>query len=176
MEDLLKLKELLDMDTFAPVGRQLQQRAWLMHWALFVFFNHENGMNALADLYLSDRQARALLLHPPLCLAVLCFFCFFLPPPGAVHVGAAPLVGSAPRLLGLSPRLRPGCCLLWTAPPTHPPLPASLPSFRQVHHGHPADQPAPAALPGGGGGGQQAAADSAEGPAEGHLPGGRAAA
>lgn len=58
MEDLLKLKELLDLDTFAPVARQLQQKAWLMHWALFVFFNHENGMNALIDLFLQDRYAR----------------------------------------------------------------------------------------------------------------------
>lgn len=60
MEDLAKLKELLDLDTFAPVARQLQQKAWLMHWALFVFFNHENGMNALADLFLSDRYITAI--------------------------------------------------------------------------------------------------------------------
>lgn len=60
MEDLVKLKELLDLDTFAPVSRQLQQKAWLMHWALFVFFNHENGLNALADLFLSDRYITAL--------------------------------------------------------------------------------------------------------------------
>lgn len=55
MEDLLKLKEALDLDTFAPVARQLQAKAWLMHWSLFVFFNHENGMNALIDLFLQDR-------------------------------------------------------------------------------------------------------------------------
>lgn len=55
MDDLLKLKELLDVDSFAPVGQQLQQKAWLMHWALFVFFNHENGMNALIDLFMQDR-------------------------------------------------------------------------------------------------------------------------
>lgn len=55
MEDLLKLKEALDLDTFAPVAKQLQAKAWLMHWSLFVFFNHENGMNALIDLFLQDR-------------------------------------------------------------------------------------------------------------------------
>ena len=55
MDDLLKLKELLELDTFGPVTRQLQQKAWLMHWSLFVFFNHENGMNALIDLFLQDR-------------------------------------------------------------------------------------------------------------------------
>lgn len=55
MEDLLKLKEALDMDTFTPVAKQLQQKAWLMHWSLFVFFNHDNGMNALIDLFMQDR-------------------------------------------------------------------------------------------------------------------------
>ncbi len=55
MEDLLKLKEALDLDTFAPVAKQLQQKAWLMHWSLFVFFNHENGLNALIDLFMQDR-------------------------------------------------------------------------------------------------------------------------
>lgn len=32
MDDILKLKELLDADTFAPVAKQLQQKAWLLHW------------------------------------------------------------------------------------------------------------------------------------------------
>ena len=55
MDDILKLKELLDVDTFTPVAKQLQQKAWLMHWSLFIFFNHENGMNALIDLFMQDR-------------------------------------------------------------------------------------------------------------------------
>lgn len=96
MDDLLRLKELIDLDAAAPlpapaeaeasagaegaagagagassssssaasaqVARSLQSRAWLMHAALFVCFNHENGLNALADLYLSDRYASALTL------------------------------------------------------------------------------------------------------------------
>jgi translation initiation factor 3 subunit E len=63
MDDLTKLKETLDLDTFAPVARQLQQKAWLMHWALFVFFNHENGMNALIDLFMQDRYITAIQLN-----------------------------------------------------------------------------------------------------------------
>ena len=58
MDDILKLKEMLDVDTFAPVAKQLQQKAWLMHWSLFVFFNHENGLNALIDLFMQDRWGR----------------------------------------------------------------------------------------------------------------------
>ncbi|KAI3430214.1 hypothetical protein D9Q98_004812 [Chlorella vulgaris] len=60
MDDVLKLKELLDVDTFAPVAKQLQQKAWLMHWSLFVFFNHENGLNALIDLFMQDRYLTAI--------------------------------------------------------------------------------------------------------------------
>jgi hypothetical protein len=37
------------------VAKQLQQKAWLMHWSLFVFFNHENGLSALIDLFMQDR-------------------------------------------------------------------------------------------------------------------------
>lgn len=73
MDDILKLKEMIDVDTFAPVAKQLQQKAWLMHWSLFVFFNHENGLNALIDLFMQDRWGP---LHewPPcrLCLPVGC--------------------------------------------------------------------------------------------------------
>ena len=57
LEDLMKLRDIIDTNTFTPVLVQLQQRTWLMHWALFVFFNHENGRNAIIDLFLSDRQA-----------------------------------------------------------------------------------------------------------------------
>ena len=52
----MKLKDIIDTNTFTPPLVQLQQRTWLMHWALFVFFNHDNGRNAIIDLFLSDRQ------------------------------------------------------------------------------------------------------------------------
>lgn len=55
LDDLTKLKEIIDANTFAPILQQLQQRVWLMHWALFVFFEHENGRNAIIDLFFQDR-------------------------------------------------------------------------------------------------------------------------
>lgn len=30
---------------------QLQQRSWLIHWSLFVFFNHEKGRDGIIDLF-----------------------------------------------------------------------------------------------------------------------------
>lgn len=58
LDDLMKLKDIVDANTFAPVLTQLQQRAWLMHWSLFVFFNHENGRNAIIDLFFQERCAQ----------------------------------------------------------------------------------------------------------------------
>jgi hypothetical protein len=55
LEELLKLKELVDANTFMPMLQQLQQRTWLMHWGLFVFFNHENGRNLIIDNLFQDR-------------------------------------------------------------------------------------------------------------------------
>ena len=49
------LQDVIDANTFAPLLVQLQQRTWLMHWALFVFFNHENGRNAIIDLFMQER-------------------------------------------------------------------------------------------------------------------------
>ena len=55
-EDLMKLKEIIDSNTFAPILEQLQQRCWLMHWSLYIFFNHDNGRNQIIDLFFQDRQ------------------------------------------------------------------------------------------------------------------------
>jgi hypothetical protein len=36
----------------------LQQRSWLLHWALFVFFNKEGGLDSLLDFLLRERSVR----------------------------------------------------------------------------------------------------------------------
>jgi translation initiation factor 3 subunit E len=44
-----------------PALRQLQQRTWLIHWSLFVFFNHESGRNLIVDmLFNNDRYLNAI--------------------------------------------------------------------------------------------------------------------
>ncbi|KAK9805784.1 hypothetical protein WJX73_009832 [Symbiochloris irregularis] len=60
LDDLMKLKDIIDSNTFAPLLTQLQQRSWLMHWSLFVFFNHENGRNAIIDLFFQERYLNAI--------------------------------------------------------------------------------------------------------------------
>jgi hypothetical protein len=50
---VVRLREALDNQlAFATPLMQLQQRTWLMHWALHVYFNTDNGKNALIDLFL----------------------------------------------------------------------------------------------------------------------------
>jgi len=62
-EDMTRLKEIIDAKMGAnPLG-QLTQRTWLAHWSLFVFFNHENGRNAIIDLFFQDRYLSAIQTH-----------------------------------------------------------------------------------------------------------------
>lgn len=43
------------LQNFASPLNQLQQRTWLMHWSLFIFFNHDSGRNGIIDLFFSER-------------------------------------------------------------------------------------------------------------------------
>ena len=41
MEEINKLKEIIDTRLFNNPLAQLQHRTWLIHWSLFPLFNHE---------------------------------------------------------------------------------------------------------------------------------------
>ncbi|CAL5066398.1 unnamed protein product [Urochloa decumbens] len=60
LEELNRLKEIIDAKNFSSPLNQLQNRIWLMHWALFIFFNHENGRNGIIDLFFQDRYLNAI--------------------------------------------------------------------------------------------------------------------
>eukprot|EP00123_Amoebidium_parasiticum_P011305 comp20637_c0_seq1/m.26716 comp20637_c0_seq1/g.26716 ORF comp20637_c0_seq1/g.26716 comp20637_c0_seq1/m.26716 type:complete len:445 (-) comp20637_c0_seq1:140-1474(-) len=53
MEDMNRLRDSIDSKT--PTGpqalQQLHQRTWLIHWGLFVFFNHPKGRDAIIDMF-----------------------------------------------------------------------------------------------------------------------------
>eukprot|EP00045_Choanoeca_perplexa_P022403 m.9427 g.9427 ORF g.9427 m.9427 type:complete len:436 (+) comp9418_c0_seq1:30-1337(+) len=52
LEDMNLLLEYIDgKNNFTP-AQQLQQRAWLMHWSLFIFFNHSDTPEGLLDLFM----------------------------------------------------------------------------------------------------------------------------
>ena len=72
LEDLNKLQEYIDSKTYSSPLTQLQQRIWLLHWSLFVFFNHENGLNFLLDMLLQDRYLNAIQTGAPHLLRYIC--------------------------------------------------------------------------------------------------------
>ncbi|RLN36192.1 eukaryotic translation initiation factor 3 subunit E-like [Panicum miliaceum] len=49
-----------ERSNFSSPLNQLQSRIWLMHWSLFIFFNHENGRNGIIDLFFQDRYLNAI--------------------------------------------------------------------------------------------------------------------
>merc|ERR1712055_656247 len=56
LEDLNRLKTFIDESTFGSNLQTLQQRTWLIHWSLFVFFNHPKGRDHIIDLFLFQPQ------------------------------------------------------------------------------------------------------------------------
>lgn len=41
-----------NFQTFGSALLSLQQRTWLIHWSLFVFFNHPKGRDLIIDMFL----------------------------------------------------------------------------------------------------------------------------
>lgn len=53
MEEVQKLKENIDTRLFNNPLAQLQHRTWLIHWALYPFFNYEPARDVLTELFFS---------------------------------------------------------------------------------------------------------------------------
>ena len=53
MEEITKVKELIDTRLFNNPLAQLQHRTWLLHWSLFVYYNHQEGRTLLLETFLS---------------------------------------------------------------------------------------------------------------------------
>uniref|UniRef100_A0A0K8TSV8 Eukaryotic translation initiation factor 3 subunit E n=1 Tax=Tabanus bromius TaxID=304241 RepID=A0A0K8TSV8_TABBR len=51
LEDLIKLREFIDSHTFSNI-EALQQRTWLIHWSILVFFNHTKGRDLIIEMFL----------------------------------------------------------------------------------------------------------------------------
>ncbi|KAK8362483.1 hypothetical protein V6Z11_A03G107300 [Gossypium hirsutum] len=56
LEELNRLKEIIDSKSFSSPLNQVQSRIWLMHWSLFIFFNHDNGRTQIIDLFNQDKE------------------------------------------------------------------------------------------------------------------------
>jgi len=56
VEELDKLQQFIDESTFGSNLQTLQQRTWLIHWSLFVYFNHPRGRDSIIDHFLYTKQ------------------------------------------------------------------------------------------------------------------------
>nr|QBH73832.1 eukaryotic translation initiation factor 3 subunit E [Carausius morosus] len=52
LEDLNKLREFIDSTSFGSALQHLHQRTWLIHWSLFIFFNHGKGRDLIIEMFL----------------------------------------------------------------------------------------------------------------------------
>ncbi|KAK9126555.1 hypothetical protein Scep_015401 [Stephania cephalantha] len=71
LEELNRLREIIDAKNFSSPLNQLQSRIWLMHWSLFIFFNHDSGRSGIIDLFLYDRYLNAIQTNAPHLLRYL---------------------------------------------------------------------------------------------------------
>lgn len=52
LEDLTRLRDYIDNANFSTV-QALQQRTWLIHWSVLVFFNHPKGRDLIIETFLN---------------------------------------------------------------------------------------------------------------------------
>ncbi|XP_031278542.1 eukaryotic translation initiation factor 3 subunit E-like [Pistacia vera] len=72
LEELNQLKEKVDdSKSFTSPLSQMQSRIWLMHWSLFIFFNHDNGRTQIIDLFNQDKYLNAIQTNAPHLLRYL---------------------------------------------------------------------------------------------------------
>ncbi|KAJ1490601.1 PCI domain-containing protein, partial [Baffinella frigidus] len=76
VEDLYKLREIIDTKQFSSHLVQLQQRTWLIHWSLFVYFKpqvatHPNFRGDVIDLFFSPAYLNTIQTNCPHILRYL---------------------------------------------------------------------------------------------------------
>jgi len=71
VEDMTRLKDAVENRGYPNPLAQTRARTWLLHWSLFVFFNHENGRNAIIDLFFQERYMQSIQAEAPHLLRYL---------------------------------------------------------------------------------------------------------
>jgi translation initiation factor 3 subunit E len=70
-KSLAQLKEVIESKSFMSPLKQLQQRTWLLHWSLFVFFKHQPSRTGIVDLCFHDKYMNAIQTTCPYILRYL---------------------------------------------------------------------------------------------------------
>ena len=71
LEELQKVKESIDTKLFNQPLAQLQQRTWLVHWALFPLFNFEGARDQILELFFSPNYINTIQTSCPWVLRYL---------------------------------------------------------------------------------------------------------
>lgn len=71
LADISRIHDVIETTTVMTPVEQLQQRTWLLHWALFVFAWHEEGRDAIVDFMLQSRCVEAIQSNAPWLLRYL---------------------------------------------------------------------------------------------------------
>eukprot|EP00871_Galdieria_phlegrea_P000894 jgi/Galph1/1805/GphlegSOOS_G471.1 len=73
LDDMTLLRDAIDGQgrfSLNPL-QQLQHRTWLIHWSLFVFFNHPTGRNGIIDLFFHEKYLNTIQTNCPHILRYL---------------------------------------------------------------------------------------------------------
>lgn len=65
LRDLGELRTEIDRRVFSDHLEQLQQRTWLVHWSLFIFFNLEGGLSEMVDFLFQEKLINTILTNCP---------------------------------------------------------------------------------------------------------------
>lgn len=55
LEDLKELRQEIDRQVFSDHFAQLQQRTWMIHWSMFIFFNLEGGLGTMMEFLMQEK-------------------------------------------------------------------------------------------------------------------------
>ncbi|PVU98515.1 hypothetical protein BB559_001497 [Furculomyces boomerangus] len=59
-QDVIKLRDTIEKSPYTDPSQQLQRRIWLLHWSLFVFFNHPNGRDGILEMMLMSQYSNTI--------------------------------------------------------------------------------------------------------------------
>ncbi|KAI9319385.1 eIF3 subunit 6 N terminal domain-containing protein [Dichotomocladium elegans] len=71
VEEMQKLREAIDHKSTATPLQQLQQRTWLIHWSLFIIFNHPRGRDSIIDMFFAPQYINTIQTSCPWVLRYL---------------------------------------------------------------------------------------------------------
>jgi len=71
VDDMNRLRDAIENDASTSALAKMNQRVWLLHWSLFVFFNHHNGRNLIMDFFFQERYMQAVQQEAPYLLRYL---------------------------------------------------------------------------------------------------------